>query len=306
VEKKYDSRIYHFRKFIRKYIRLSVPCYDREDINDIIKDCTYLICGSDQIWNPMWYDPIYFLTFGSKHQKRIAYAPSGVIQDESDLLPLYNKMGRMINRIDYVSVREAVSSDILKRYTDKNIEAVLDPTLLLDQEDWDCVTTKRLIEEPYVFCYVMGKIREYKLIVKNVLKKHNAKKIVYIPSNLTEGSLPFAVPYQKAGPAEFISLIKNAEAICTDSFHGTALSVKYKKQFYILRRNQSYCYKWGNMERISNILSKLYIGERLVSCVKDVSKMSDIDYNEIDAYTNIEIQKSLNFLKEAFSNENSL
>jgi len=301
VEKTYDKRIYHFRKFIKENITLSIPCYEKKDIENVINKHTYLICGSDQIWNPIWFDPIYFLDFGSESQIRIAYAPSGIAIEDSDSNEIYLKMAKYINKIDNVSVRESQSVDILKKYTQKNIETVLDPTLLVESKDWDLVASKRLIEEPYIFCYIMGNLRPYKIVLKKLMDKYHVEKVVYIPSNVVESQLQFACPFTTAGPGEFISLIKNAQAICTDSFHGTVLSIKYKKQFYNFKRVQKDCERWANSSRIDSILNKIEISERTLKSVKDVINMKDINYNKTQIYINNEITKSMQYLTNSFS-----
>jgi len=116
---------------------------------------------------------------------------------------------------------------------------------------------------------------------------------------VVESRLKFAKPYTQAGPGEFISLVKNAKAVCTDSFHGTALSIIYKKQFYTLKRHQKDCEKWANFLRIDNILNKIHIDGRLVKCVKDINNTIDINYDNIDDYLKIEIERSKSFLKNS-------
>ena len=299
IEKIFNKRIFLFKKFIKENIVLSTPCYDKEDVETVSKSCVVLVCGSDQIWNPVWFDPMYGLDFGSQYQKRIAYAPSGVVMEDDVSIQKYIEMVKYINHIDFVSVRESKSVEILKKYTDKALVAVLDPTFLLEKEEWDKIASKRLIGEPYIFCYVMGSIRSYKLVLKAIMLKYNVKKIVLIPSNLIESKLHCAQTFTKAGPAEFVSLIKYAEAVCTDSFHGTALSIKYEKQFYTLRRAQKDTDLAANYLRIDNILNKMCINERRVNSVKEVKGIKKINYKCIDKYAKMEIENSLNFIKNA-------
>ena len=277
IEKTFNKRIYLFKKFIKENIELSTPCYDKEDVETVSKSCVVLVCGSDQIWNPVWFDPLYGLDFGSQNQKRIAYAPSGVAMEDDVSIQKYKEMVKYINHIDSVSVRESKSIEILKKYTDKSIQAVLDPTFLLEKKEWDNIASKRLIDEPYIFCYIMGSIRSYKLVLKAIMQKYKAKKIVLIPSNIVESRLNSAQCFTDAGPAEFVSLIKFAEAICTDSFHGTALSIKYEKQFYTLRRAQKDADLAANYLRIDNVLNKMCINERRVNSVKEVKGIEKIN-----------------------------
>jgi len=299
IEKTFNKRIFLFKKFIKENIVLSTPCYDKEDVETVSKSCVVLVCGSDQIWNPVWFDPMYGLDFGSQNQKRIAYAPSGVAMEDDVSIQKYIEMVKHINHIDFVSVRESKSVEILKKYTDKALVAVLDPIFLLEKEEWDKIASKRLIDEPYIFCYVMGSIRSYKLVLKAIKQKYNAKKIVLIPSNLIESKLNSALSFTKAGPAEFVSLIKYAEAVCTDSFHGTAMSIKYEKQFYTLKRAHKGTESVTNYLRIDNILNKMCINERCVNSAKEVKGIEKINYECIYKYAKVEIKKSENFIKNA-------
>lgn len=296
VEKKYDKRIYLFRKFIRDYIHLSFPCYCREDIERLTRDCTGLICGSDQIWNPVCFDPIYYLDFGHSTQVRLSYAPSGIFKEDHH--EFYSKLGKLINKIDYVSVREEASEKILQNYTKNKLITVLDPTLLIERKDWDMIAADSLEKESYIFCYMIGSLRPYEFALKYLMEKYKVKKVVCIPSNLIPIKTKWIDNNTQAGPAEFISLVKHARAVCTDSFHGTAMSVIYKKQFYSFKRVTSMDEEWASSSRIDNLLAKFNIGSRTISCIKDVENMPDIDYHMVNSCLQKEKEKSLNFLKQ--------
>lgn len=273
IEGQLDGRIWKFYKFIRKHIHTSPQCYSKTDIERVTKDCDVLICGSDQIWNPLWFDDVYALNFGNRRQKRIAYAASGVLLQDKEYEDTYMKLAKLLESFDIITVREKQSIEILKSYTDKKISDILDPTLQLSAKEWDEIASEKLIKEPYIFCYTLGEIRLHKKILKEIMKQYQAKKVIYIGSNL----LPNQVndygcfeSYQTAGPAEFISLIKYAEAVCTDSFHGIAMSVVYDKKFYILSRNQENGSKIGSDERQNNLLKKLGREEKTIKCIKDL------------------------------------
>lgn len=297
IERGETDRVKAFKKFIREHIRLTSPCYTKAAVEYETKDCELLVCGSDQIWNPIWFHPIWFLDFGTKEQKRIAYAPSGIFHDDEESAVYYKKMVPLLDNLDVITVREQLGAEILSKYTEKEVQAVLDPTLLMDSKQWDEVAADPLIEGEYIFCYIMGSIRPYQLILRELMKKHGAKKVVYIPSNLLqEGRLPDFVAYEEAGPAEFISLIKHAKAVCTDSFHGTAISILYGKQFYNVRRAQAGVEKFGGTQRVDNLLGQLQIGSRTLGNVKETRKMSDIDYGVVYEKLNEYKKVSMPFL----------
>lgn len=299
VEHKIDVRILKFVGFIKKNIYMSKQCYTKEQVEKECQDCDVLFCGSDQIWNPVQFDDIYALNFGISSKKRIAYAPSGVFYEDEWTKPVYESLGKCIERFDLVTVREKESVDILRKYTKKNIIDVIDPTLLLSRKDWDQVASKRISDKPYIFCYFLGRIRPYKLLLKKILKKYRACKIYFTtPGGYEEENEKNVSGYfcsiKNAGPAEFIALIRDAKAVCTDSFHGLALSIIYQKQFYIFERNMPDKNLWASSSRQRNLLEKFGIEEgRLIRSLKELEALGKIHYDNIQIEENWETVKSL-------------
>lgn len=287
VENQIDLRILRFIEFIRNNIHLSNQCYTKEQIEEECKDCEVLFCGSDQIWNPIWFDDVYALNFGNSLQKRIAYAPSGILVENEENKEIYKILGKCVDRFDIVTVREKESIEILEKYTKQKIEDVVDPTLLLSQEDWDQVASDIDINEDYIFCYFLGRIRMHKMLLKRIMKKYSVKKICFITSGDYEDEDRwnpgnYFYPIKDAGPAEFVSWIKGAKAVCTDSFHGMALSIVYQKQFYVVKRGSSNMHIVANLLRQKNLLRKVGIGEeRIVTCVRELETIDPIDYEGI-------------------------
>ena len=263
VEGEKDERIQRFITFIKEHISLSKQCYSKEEVSECCKGSKVIFCGSDQIWNLLVFDDVYALNFETYDAKKIAYAPSGIFVELKKWKDKLTLLGSCLNSFNLVAVREEESIPILEKYTDKSMEAVMDPTMLVPVQKWDSIAGERLSEESYIFCYSLGKLRENKVMLRYLLKKYNARKVLFITSgffpnedNLEEDDLFKAV--KNAGPAEFISLIKHAEAVCTDSFHGLVFSIAYKKQFYMFRRHAENADfdLWGNRSRQRNLLKK--------------------------------------------------
>lgn len=288
VEGKADIRILRFIRFIRRHISLSRQCYTKEQVEAECRDCGVLFCGSDQIWNPAAFDSIYALDFGRDDQKRIAYAPSGVLAEDGQAEAVYREIGRCLERFGWVSVRERAGAEILRRYTEKPVHVAADPTLLLSAEDWGRVAAGRRMAEPYVFYYSLGRLRPGKPLVKRVMEKHGARKILFLTSGLYEGearqeSGGCFVSADTAGPAEFLALIRDAEAVCTDSFHGLALSLVFRKQFYLLeRKKEPGTAAWASGLRQESLLEQAGIrGGRTVRNRGDVDRLGPVDYSEV-------------------------
>ncbi len=266
-------RMKRFREFIRTHIPLSPPCYTKAMVEEITADCETLICGSDQIWNPVCFDPIWFLDFGTPKQKRIAYAPSGIFHEKPEFETCYRKMAALIEKLDEASVREQIGADILGKYTKKEIQVKEDPSLRLDRAEWDRVADDRLIDGDYVFCYLLGGISPHQMILRELKRKHQAKRIAYIPTSLlSEGNLKGFLKCEDAGPAQFLSLVKYAKAVCTDSFHGTALALQYGIPIYNVRRADQVQNPYGGKERIDNLLQERGLEKRWVKNLRELNE----------------------------------
>ena len=130
---------------------------------------------------------------------------------------------------------------------------VLDPTLLLPREEWDKMAVTPRIPEPYIFVYLLGNNRSHRIMIKKIARQLNLK-IVFLPHihfryNIADRNFGDYNLYE-IGPAEFIGLIKNAEMVITDSFHGCVFSIIYEKNFWALKRHE-------DIERV-NMNSRLY------------------------------------------------
>lgn len=287
VEQRADIRIMRFVQFIRKNICLSKQCYTKEQVEKECENCSVLFCGSDQIWNPLRYDDIYLLHFGTLSQKRIAYAPSGVFVENTSTEFVYKKIGQCLDSFDLITIREKESIDILSKYTRKKIVDVVDPTLLISKKEWNQIARKQLSKEPYIFCYFLGRFRAYKMLLKKIMREYRVSKVLFVTSGFykEENELNADVYFRSvkgAGPSEFLALIRDAQAVCTDSFHGIAFSIIYQKQFYMLGRNIPQKDFWASTWRQHNLLEKTGIqGQQTINCLKDLELWKKIDYSDV-------------------------
>ncbi len=298
----FNKRVKKFQKFINKNVDLAFPCYNLKDVEKATNKCDILVAGSDQIWNPKWINKFYMLDFGNEYQRRISYASSGIIKENSKLVNRYKELGKCLNNFNYISVREKSATEILKKYTTKEIENVLDPTFLLNSREWDEIATSRIIKEPYILCYNLSVVRPYKMMLRKLKDYYKAERIVYIKSNLTGEEFPGDfIEINDAGPKEFLSLIKYSNAVCTDSFHGMALSINYNKQFCLLKRMNGESYNYS--DRTTNILEKLDINAPICTSLKDIENIGAINYSKVNELLEKEREKSLDFLKKATSEE---
>ncbi len=241
-----------FDRFARSYIPVSNTVYrnhdglvtlDREQVYDVY------VAGSDQIWNfeiPI-YDESYLLNFVKDPNKKCAYAPSmgGSVIPENR----FTRYKDIISDFRVLSLRE--ESDIV-RYKDffgTNARPALDPTLLLTADDYKSIMPKRLTEKKYTLLYtITGSDRLKKIAAKTADQK--GLKLIDLKRSLEV--------FSHCGPEDFISWIYHADYVFTNSFHGTAFSIIFQKQFSVELHNQNnYC-----NTRAGDLMDKLGLGGR--------------------------------------------
>lgn len=248
------------------------------------------IVGSDQTWNPTFLkdNGAYFLTFAAEDADKNSYASSlGVALLTDEVKGIY---ANYLQSFNHISCRESYGCEILSGVLNRKIEHVLDPTLLLTPDDWQNIESPRIIDEPYILCYCLG----YKKSVRNFARKlgetHNMR-VYYIVSNyldIQEENHLFGI-----GPCDFISLIRHASYICTDSFHGTIFSINYGRNFYSFCKRDGDINK-GDNSRIPTLLKEFSLESRLKFDVFE--EEPDIDYEKVNVYLNNERRQSIDFL----------
>lgn len=197
------------------------------------------ITGSDQVWNPDWYEPAFFLTFVPESKRRIAYAASlghsTLTEAQAACFCEYLK------GFSAVSVRETDSVALLSPLSPVPVERLSDPVLLLTREQWDEICEDRLVRKPYVFCYFLGE-RSVPRELAETFSKKRGLKTVFIPhihGYYRECDVKFGSKHlHGVSPGGFLSLIKYADYIFTDSFHAQVFSEIYGKEYAVFRRSE--------------------------------------------------------------------
>lgn len=213
----YINKKHAFDTFNCAVFRLS-PKFSKEDLQRKTTAYNILVTGSDQVWCARLtnHDPSYFLDFAGENQIKIAYAPSFGDDPITDL-----SLTKYLNQFDLLTVREEIASEALKKNLAKDYTVVCDPTLLLEAEEWDSIASKRFCREPYVFLFM---IHESKALMEQA-ERFSREKGLRLISNK---SFPF---FRHLSPMDFLSWVKYADYVFTDSFHGTVFSLIFQKQF---------------------------------------------------------------------------
>lgn len=285
-----DKRWCGFNEFMETYIGISSKTYES---TSELKELNYdiYICGSDQIWNKEHSggtDKGYFLDFTDKDVKRIAYAaskgPTEIDEDDKDVFL------SKLKAFDAIGVREKGLQESLKEIGIKGSEWVLDPTLLLNKNEWLEIQKERNIEK-YVLIYKVKNDKRLYDCARKYASKNNCK-IVEITYHKDE-SLEDIIQIEDCGPRDFLNIFNNADFVVTNSFHGTCFSVNFNKQFYAIP------YK-GLSSRIDSILELLKLENRNIENIKDI-EFEEIDYTNANLILEDERRKSIEFLQKSLS-----
>lgn len=284
-----------FQDFQNKYLNLTSCHYKNgDDMSDLNKEFDAFICGSDQIWNlecTRELVPAYFLDFASQDKLKIAYAPSiASASFDGDK----ERLKELIGRLDYVSVREASTIKNVKEYTSKNVENVVDPTLLLEFSDYKQIEAEsENLPEKYIFFYQLED-DEFKMAkwCKALAEKYNLP-IIYIYKDrinvLKKDIYCFGVT-----PSKFLTLIDNATYVVTNSFHATVFSIIFEKKFCTFpTRNSS--------SRMRDLLTNIGLENRIWSNLFQIN--DTIDYEDVKRNLNNFSEYSKKYLKEALIDE---
>ncbi len=287
-----------FDSFFREEVNLSKICVNNDDAKEVAKEADILMCGSDAIWNSNWICPLFLWDFKEfKKKPKIAYAPS--IQRGDVQYDMTNALKSFVA----VSGREQRVGQLISQYTDLPVETVLDPTLTVSETYWEEKSKKRLIDEDYVLCYFLSDAEIHRLSVQDIKKKYGNIKVVYINTNWIDKRNGFTEyreeDYQKmVGPREFLSLIRYAKAVCTDSFHGMALSIAFHTEFYVFGRED--IWKNGADYRFLDLFTRLGINNRFIEKNVQIHTLEKIDWSVVEQKLATERDRSIKYLTEAF------
>lgn len=288
-----------FNKFRERYLWLSEKEY--KIANDLVFETKYckFVCGSDQIWNPLFYDkcnPVYYLAFAKDSALKIAYAPSIGLNDIPE--KYRSKFIEYVNRLDYISVREQRGVELVYSYTNKTAKLVLDPTLLRTGEEWSKMTRRVKAKRPYLFCYLFGDHDYYTEVIER-LRKQTGCDVYVIPVSKRDFNLEYRQVIH-GGPIEFLSMIKNAEYVLTDSFHATVFSLLFHTPFYTLLRNSDSEIDSMN-SRVYSLLKLVGKQDRLLTKEEalSVSAAKIDDFDEVDRKLSELRKDSMNYLADA-------
>lgn len=290
----YRRKVRNFSSFEHRCLNVTVKRYAPLDIQK--SDYDIIIIGSDQVWSPIitgGADPVYWGAYKPQKAKLLTYAASSNALSTMETDD-FREVNQWLDRFNAISVREDRLKDYVEAHSQHKAKVVVDPTLLAGREVFEKITLPRIIKEPYVLLYTVESTPALNAIVKRVAALYHAR-IIRVGSNGL--SIVFkewrnGITYKNASVEELLSLIKFAECVVALSFHGTALSLLYEKEFYSVRG--------GNMARVESVLAKCNLTNRMIDSPEEVTK-DHIDYSKVNAFLDEMKNDSLKWLFEAIN-----
>ena len=279
-----------FKNFSEKYLDCSSELFDKETIQSQKNAYDAIITGSDQVWNYeiTGLDENYFLSFVSKETRKISYGASfGVSSIPKEYKQKYRKL---LSHLDDISVRESSGADIVQELLGFHPEIVIDPVFLIKTDEWLKIAKDPCISEEYILVYSINKSKCYQIAEK--IQKKTGEMIVGLQTPMSNRVKCKAI--RDESPEEFLGWIKNAKYIITDSFHGTAFSIIFEKQFIFCNGGTGS----NRLSRQRTLLEIAHLTDR-ASYPDEYEKIyEEIDYKVVKKCINIAVAVSENFLME--------
>lgn len=275
-------------RFVNEHINVTeyLPNLNMDDVRRYGVEA--IIVGSDQIWRPVMYDAVkyYFLGFtGNSDILRIAYAPSVALEEWPFKPEVTTQLKGLIKKFSAISVREKSSVRLVKDNLGVDAQWVLDPTMLLKMDDYlELCKDEPKCSEPFVFAYILDMTDE-----KREMAELTARRLGCNVRWLTAGKVKAEDTIEK-----WLSCIRDALYIITDSYHGTAFSLIFQKEFYCFYNTYR-----GNA-RMDTLKEIRGLDDRFVNRVVD-SVGERILYSDVEDSIDMMRKSSLEFLDSKLS-----
>ena len=278
-----------FDDFAKKYFRLSEKFSSKAELREKCKDkYNAVVVGSDQLWLPGNIAADYYtLNFVPDDINTISYSTSfGQSELPHDSA---EKAKVFLKRIKHIGIREESGKKLIRDLVGRDVPIVCDPTLLFTGGEWMNIQKEEAkINEPYILCYFLGNNPPHRDFAKRLKEQTDCKivALVHLDEYVTsdEGYADYT-PYD-VDPGDFLNLIRNAQFICTDSFHCSVFSMLYKKVFFAFKRYTRKT-KSSTNSRLNTLFDLAGVKGRVFEGNEDIDKCLDmiIDYKEV--YTNL-------------------
>ena len=277
-----------FDGFTSKHLELTRRYASNEELKANPPEADVFLAGSDQIWNPLFpngKDPAFYLDF-VQQGIRASYAASFAVDEFPQ--ELRDVTAKYLAKIDYIAVREKSGLAVLDSMGIHNAETVLDPVFLLDSAHWRSIAKSPAhIDKPYLLIYDFDNSYAVKAIAEKVASEHGLK--IYSVFDLPYAERCFIL----CGPEEFLGLIQGASYVLSNSFHATAFSVIFEKEFAVVERTEKI------NTRMRDFTAMLRLSDHMINTEKDIPY--NADWNEVERLLSDEIMHSKAYIDKVLN-----
>ena len=256
------------KSFVDKYIYRTPPMYKTSDFRSycINNNITILITGSDQVWRPLYNYNIYrsFFDFAEGlNIKKYAYAASFGVDTWEYTEEQTLNCKRLLESFDAISVREHSGIDLCKTYLNCTAEYVLDPTMLLNKEDYEEIIineNEQPISSGNLFTYILDESEEKKKIVGIVSNKLGLVPFAVMPKCRIHHSTSKQInDYIYPPVTRWLRAFMDSEYVVCDSFHGAVFSIIFNKPFLVIGNKER------GMARFNSLLQTFGLSNRMIT-----------------------------------------
>lgn len=264
-----------FTVFLRQMICYTDRIYSAADLYTNPPPADMYITGSDQVWGGRLPHPIYFLRFGDRKVKRMSFSAS--FGDSLIFFhPIYSaKLKPYLDKFDLITVRDSKALEICKKGDIHNVFLVPDPTLMIDMSHYDSLCLDQVVPPaPYCLVYMLEKedLTTVKMEAISNFINEKGMKMIYVASQGRFDKFPKVYPTIP----QFLSYIKNADFVITNSFHGAVFSIIYTKKFAIIPKRK------GSRTRIDTLLSCYGLEHHLAETPSHLERAYSQTINRMD------------------------
>ena len=291
-----------FDEFVNGCLKIGKTSY--KSPKDFISNVPHMpydvfLCGSDQIWNPIAhnFDDVYYLNFPTT-AKKVSYASSVAYNCFSD--SEIERICSAITSIDSISVREKSTAEWMQPYINKKVNHVIDPTFLLNKDEWLTLTSEKHFDGKYLLVYLLNYNEQNKNTVTLVseLARKKGCRVICLPYTSIKFPKDIEAEYRyDIAPNDFIQLLNGAECVITNSFHATALSVNLNIPFFVVSSHE----RNKNLQtRISDLLEEIGLGNRKIyPDTKSICTEEPVNFESVNMIISKRRNEGVEYLKHA-------
>lgn len=265
--------------------------YKTDHLKQIANRYDFLICGSDQVWNPniTGEDLNYFFSFCDDNSKKISYAASFGV---NELNKTYSEaVKEQLNKFKGISVREEQGAKIVYELLNTECAIVLDPTMLIEQEEWRvCEKKLRGLPSRYIAKFIFNYDSNIEARINELSEKTGLPVVTVGGTAISK--LKGQLATGPIGPFEWLYVLDHADYVVTDSFHGAAFSIIFHKNLMVSLASST-------NSRLKTLLHTFGLDNRAIS--KELPE-GIIDYKNVQKIMAEKKEYSLDFLRHALKN----